>query len=177
MSKKRGFSIVEVVISLTIIILVSFSALTIVLSSTNKRVEAINKTEGQNFASDILECFKASNGFSDFQNNVYFALGETAENTNWETKTDEEGKIKWTLDKEGCYTYEKDGRYKAKITLYKNNGRQAIAIIVMKNKSEITLPDIKFDDKNFIFIVEENPVEEKDIIISFTYTKGGGLWV
>ncbi len=175
MSKKRGFSIVEVVISLTIIILVSFSALTIVLSSTNKRVSAINQTEGQNFASDILECFKASDSFEKFQENVYFALGETADDTNWETNEDGT----WEKDGDDCYTYEKDGRYKVKIKLdYGKNKRTNIAIVVMKNKTEIEDfgKVIKFNEDKLIFEIVDKDVE-KDIIISFTYTKGGGLWV
>lgn len=178
MSKKRGFSIIEVVIALTVIVIVTFSALSIILASTTKRVSAINETEGQQFASDVLECFKASSSFSAFQNNVYFALGESIDDTKWETKIEtvenEEKKV-WELDDDEWYTYDKSGVFKAKIKVDYESPRPKIAIVVMKNKTEIEDfgKVIKFDEKNLIFVIEDKNVE-KDLIISFTYQKGQG---
>lgn len=184
--KKKGFSIVEVVIALTVIVIVTFSALSIIMASTTKRVNAINKTEAQNFASDILECFKASNSFSEFQDNVYYALDESLKDTNWETeKDDDDNPTAWAVDTElqdgrtmKFYTYSRSGMYKAKVGLFDDGGRQAIAIIVMENKTEI---DIDFSD---IFYYDISTGELKSLekskkdepFISFAYKKGGGVW-
>lgn len=55
---KRGFSIVEAVIALSVVVLVSACALSIVLSSVKAKQAAINKTYAQNFANNALESFK-----------------------------------------------------------------------------------------------------------------------
>lgn len=54
----RGFSIVEAVIALSVVVLVSACALSIVLSSINSKKAAVDKTYAQNFANSALESFK-----------------------------------------------------------------------------------------------------------------------
>lgn len=79
-NKRKGYSLVEVVIALSVIVVVSITALTIVLSSIATKTAAINKGEAQNFAENVWECFKVSNNEEDFLSNVSFAtsavLGE-----------------------------------------------------------------------------------------------------
>lgn len=73
--KKSGFTIVEAVIALTVIVLVSATALTIVLLSVSAKVVAVDKSQAQNFASDAWECFKASGTEEEFIENMRFAEG------------------------------------------------------------------------------------------------------
>ena len=73
--RKNGFSLAEVIVALAIVAIVSVAALSIVSSSINARVNAINRTNAQIFADNILECFKASENESGFKNNVQFAVG------------------------------------------------------------------------------------------------------
>lgn len=73
--KNSGISIVEAVIALTVIVLVSATALTIVLSSVSAKVAAVDKSQAQNFASDAWECFKASETEEEFIENMRFAKG------------------------------------------------------------------------------------------------------
>lgn len=72
-NKKRGFSIMEAVIALAVIVLVTAAALTVVLAAISARVKAVNKSEAQNFAYNVWECFKVSDDIGDFENNVEFA--------------------------------------------------------------------------------------------------------
>ena len=85
--KKNGFSIAEVVIALSIIVIVSIASLSIISSSASARKNAVNKTEAQNFAENLLECFKVSDSLENFCDYVNFAEG--AELVNGET--DENG--------------------------------------------------------------------------------------
>lgn len=80
MSKKRnrqGFSIVEVAIALSVIVIISISALSIVLSSITTKSAVINKTEAQNFANNVWESFKAAETEEEFLSLVTFAEGIT----------------------------------------------------------------------------------------------------
>ncbi len=78
--RKSGFTIVELVIALAIIVAVSFTALSVALSSVAAKRNAINKTEARSFANDTWECFKASESEEEFLSNVEFStsaeLGE-----------------------------------------------------------------------------------------------------
>ena len=73
--KKGGFSLMEAVIALTVIVLVSVCALTIVLSSITAKVTEIGKSQAQGFASDAWECFKISNTEDEFVANMNYAVG------------------------------------------------------------------------------------------------------
>lgn len=94
--KKRGYSLVEVVIALTVIVTVSITALTIVLSSVATKQTAIHKTEAQNFAQSVWECFKVSDNEADFVSNVDFAEGVTLS----DGTLDEDGYTVYTFDSE-----------------------------------------------------------------------------
>lgn len=72
--RKCGFTVVELIIALTVIVVVSITALTIVLSSVSAKVNANNKTEAQNFANGVWECFKVSDSEESFLSNVSFAM-------------------------------------------------------------------------------------------------------
>lgn len=74
-NKKRGFSIMEAVIALAVIVLVTAAALTVVLAAISARVKAVNKSEAQNFAYNVWECFKVSDDIGEFEANVKFAEG------------------------------------------------------------------------------------------------------
>lgn len=97
--KKGGFSLAEVVITLTVITIVCGAALTIAMSSVTAKKAAVNKIEGQNFAQNTLECFKASNSADEFERLVDFAENITL-----------------TQAEEGVYTYTSD-KYKFTATI------------------------------------------------------------
>ena len=92
--KQRGYSLVEVVIALTVIVTVSITALTIVLSSVATKQTAIHKTEAQNFAQSVWECFKVSDDDADFVSNVDFAESVTLS----DGTIDEDGYTVYTFD-------------------------------------------------------------------------------
>ena len=72
-TRNRGFSIMETVIALVVIVLVTAAALSITLSAISARVKMSNYREAQDFAHNVLECFKAADGDTEFENNVGFA--------------------------------------------------------------------------------------------------------
>ena len=57
---KKGFSIVEVIIAMTVIAIVSASALTIVLKSLDNTRAAMYKADAQYLVYDALECYKVA---------------------------------------------------------------------------------------------------------------------
>ena len=57
LKSKKGYSLVEVVIALSVIIVVSATALSVILYSITLRHAEINKAEAQNFAENVMECF------------------------------------------------------------------------------------------------------------------------
>lgn len=94
---KKGFSLVEAVIALTVIVIVSVSAMTIVLSSISARQKAINKAEAQCFADNAWECFKASNTAEEFVNNMVYT-GAVVETDFADTDSSDSGYI-YTIEK------------------------------------------------------------------------------
>lgn len=122
MSKKKGFSLVEAIIALTIVVIVSFAALSLVLSSATAKVNAVNKSKAQYFAYDALECFKASKSISDFESNMLFAAG-----------------IEIKLDENGQFIYlSEENKFTAEITAIDNTFKIEV---LDKNQKEI----ISFD--------------------------------
>lgn len=73
--KKGGFSLMEAVVALTIIVLVSATALTVVLSSISAKVTQVGRSQAQNFAANAWECFKVSDTEEKFIENMHFAEG------------------------------------------------------------------------------------------------------
>jgi prepilin-type N-terminal cleavage/methylation domain-containing protein len=64
---KGGFSLVEVVVAMAIIVIVSATALTIAISSVNAKINAVNKTQAIYFADNVWECFKAADDAKEFE--------------------------------------------------------------------------------------------------------------
>lgn len=77
MRKNHGFSIVEVVIALAVIMIVTVTAISIVLSSISTKVNAIQKTQAQSFAENVWESFCAAESEEEFLSLVSFAEGIT----------------------------------------------------------------------------------------------------
>lgn len=74
----RGFSLAEAVIALTVVALVSASALTVVLAARMARHTSANIAEAQAFAKNALVCFQAtdfSEGDGEFLSYMSFAEG------------------------------------------------------------------------------------------------------
>ncbi len=106
MRKRNGFSIVEVVIALSVIVIVSITALSIALSSVSTRVAAINRTQAQSFADNVLESFKAAEDEAEFISLVAFAEGVTLT----DGALDEDGNTVYTY-------YSEENKFMAQISV------------------------------------------------------------
>lgn len=116
----RGYSLVEVVIALSVIVIVSVSALSIVLSSVATRVNAINKSHAQSFADNVWESFKAADTQDEFLSLIAFSEGTTLT----EGVTDESGKTTYTY-------YSQENKFTAEIAVsYQENARPELEVIV-----------------------------------------------
>ena len=73
---KRGFTIAEVIIALTIIVIVSISSLSVIASAVSANVVSETNIKAQYFAESAWECFKVSDTADEFAENVSFAVGE-----------------------------------------------------------------------------------------------------
>ena len=76
LKRKRGFALAETVIALTVVLMVSAAALTMIMSSILVKTTSIIETEARGFASDALECFKVSDDHDAFKENLEFAVGK-----------------------------------------------------------------------------------------------------
>ena len=74
-NRRNGYSLVEVVIALSVIVIVSASAISILLSSVATKVNAVNKAHAQSFADNVWESFKAADNEEDFVSLVAFSEG------------------------------------------------------------------------------------------------------
>ena len=74
-NRKRGFSMVEAIIALSVIVVVSVSATTILIASVGSAVRAVNRTHAQNFADGMWESFKVSDTKEEFISHALFAEG------------------------------------------------------------------------------------------------------
>ena len=91
--KKGGFTMVEVVIALAVVVIVSVTAIAIVSSSITAGIVSENKTRAQNFAESAWEAFKVSANNEDFEKNLEFAEGVDV------TYSSENDKYTYTSDK------------------------------------------------------------------------------
>ena len=66
-NRKGGFSIAEAIIALAVIVVVSMTALTIVLSSFAAKTTLITRSQGISFADNVWECFKAAEDLDEFK--------------------------------------------------------------------------------------------------------------
>jgi prepilin-type N-terminal cleavage/methylation domain-containing protein len=57
---RRGFSIVEVMIAMTVVTIVCFSTLTILLSSQVSATRAMKHQQAQFYVEDIINCYRVS---------------------------------------------------------------------------------------------------------------------
>lgn len=73
--QKGGFSMMEAVIAMAIVVLVTASALTVLTYSTSSRVKSIDKHKAINASYNIIECFKVSTA-ETFEENFSFAENE-----------------------------------------------------------------------------------------------------
>lgn len=67
----------EAVIALSVITIVSITALSLIFSSISAKTSAVNRAKAQSFAENAWECFKASEDETEFIDNLAFAEGVT----------------------------------------------------------------------------------------------------
>ena len=75
LSKNGGYSLVELVVALALIILISAVWLSVIYSSIHAPNNASSKAEAQSFCENVWEAFKASHDDTQFVQNVTFANG------------------------------------------------------------------------------------------------------
>ena len=98
---KNGFSMVEVIIALTAVIIVSAVALTVILYSISTKAADINKNDAMNFSENVWACFKVSKNAEEFERLVDFA-----ENERHDEHGEEEGCVLTLVkEEEGVYYY------------------------------------------------------------------------
>ena len=117
--RNSGFSIMETVVALAIIVLVTVAALSVVMAAISARVKVNNYSEAQDFAHNALECFKVADDNAEFENNLDFA-GYERENLS-EANSNE-------------YTYVAENKFSADITANVTTGE--FEITVEDNKGE-----------------------------------------
>ena len=74
-TRNRGFSIMETVIALVVIVMVTAAALSITMAAISARVKMSNYSEAQDFAHNVLECFKAADDKEEFEYDVKVVAG------------------------------------------------------------------------------------------------------
>ena len=80
----RGFSIAEVVISIAVVLIVTFGTITLVQSSRTRTNEDYACTVARTYASDALELFKLYSNSTDYKTAVekYTEIRKSAETEN-----------------------------------------------------------------------------------------------
>ena len=132
---KRGYSLVEVVIALSVIVTVSITALSIVLSSVATKVNAINKSHAQSFTDNVWESFKAAETQDEFVSLVAFSEGVDKADI-----TASEGE-----NRNIVYTYSSEKhKFKAEMTVNYQSQRPELNLAVTdKEGDEIILLEYK----------------------------------
>lgn len=123
---KKGFSLAESVIALSVVTIVSICAITIVISSITSKAKTVQKLNSQNFAYNVVECFKVSSDQTDFENNLKLIIDSLP------TKQD--------LESNSIYSFilEKTN-YSTVITYSNDNKKLTINITNDKNETIISL--------------------------------------
>ena len=124
---KKGFSLVEVVIALSVITVVTVTALSLTLSSVVARTTSLNKSYAQGFASDVIECFKAADGEEQFVDLVTFATGANLQGEENSDLTDNKIHVTRKFD---------DRNFKAIIEVDYTTARPTLTITVNEADSE-----------------------------------------
>jgi prepilin-type N-terminal cleavage/methylation domain-containing protein len=73
-NKKRGFTLVETVVGLTIIAIVATAALSLYFNSEKAVKSAHQKQQAQFHVSNIIACYRVSSDVDSFKKNLAFAL-------------------------------------------------------------------------------------------------------
>ncbi len=141
---KGGFSLVEVVIALAIIVMVAGAGLSITLSSITTKVKAINRTHAQYFAENVLECFKAADDAEEFE----ALLGVIHNEEDWHTEEErDENKTYYTcvhnsanyqFIAEISVIYAKGARPKLDVNV---SGEDGTKIIEFSYEKGVTVPE------------------------------------
>lgn len=120
-TRKKGFSLAEVVIALSIILTVSLTAMSIALSSVSVTAKAVELSKAQGFAANALECFKAAEDEDELLKLIEFAEG-----------------VKLTKDKDSVYLHTLgDGRFTAQITVGFADAEKTFKLILLdKDENE-----------------------------------------
>ena len=71
----RGFSLVEVVIAMAVIVIVSVAVISLILSSVRASQNAWERHLAGTSAEDILACYRVSGNEAEFKEELAFALG------------------------------------------------------------------------------------------------------
>ena len=69
MKNKRGFTIVEVVIALTEVIIISIGTISLMQASTKSLRRATYNVQAQNFVADVVSCYRVGELSENFENN------------------------------------------------------------------------------------------------------------
>ena len=76
LKSRRGFSLTEAIIAMAVILIVSLTAITIIMSSMNSKHTVFDQTRAQYFAESSLECFKSAEDKSEFAYLLSFVAEE-----------------------------------------------------------------------------------------------------
>lgn len=115
-TRKKGFSLAEVVIALSIILIVSLAAMSIALSSVSVTAKAVELSKAQGFAENALECFKAAENEAELRELIEFAEG-----------------VELTDDGDSVYLHTLgDGRFTAQIKVgFPENAEKTFELILL----------------------------------------------
>ena len=70
LKNKRGFTLVETVVSLALILIVSATSLTLISSANNATQRALYNAKAQNFVSDVVTVYRTAENRQQFDNIV-----------------------------------------------------------------------------------------------------------
>ena len=70
--KCRGFTVAEVVIALTVIVIVSGASMTLVAMQARNEVRAVQTIEATNIAENAIECFRYADGDAEKFKSAFF---------------------------------------------------------------------------------------------------------
>ena len=128
--RNRGFSIMETVIALVVIVLVTAAALSITMAAISARVKMSNYSEAQDFAHNVLECFKAADNNTEFESNMKDVAGYEYEDMSAEPSI-YTYKVENKFEAEIIAAFDVDGDY-FHITVNDSNGTEIISFTYQK---------------------------------------------
>ena len=63
---RRGFTLMEAVVAIAVVVIVSFAALTLALASVRAEERAVRLNEASILAENAVECYRAARDFEEF---------------------------------------------------------------------------------------------------------------